>query len=265
MVDSIGSNGSALRSAQQASLTATTSSPGGASVTAAQLARAPKTGDSAANVSVSNNRADAGNARGQRALSFGSSLVQSASDGLADIGSVLSQIGDLLDEGGNGAGASDEERQTLNDQLAEIDRVAGDTRFDGTSLLAGTAPKTFTVANDATPPSTPSAITLHPASSKALGLEEIDLTTAAGRASARQTLNGAQQQVSDQLGQLNATSAALEQSSAEAQSVSENRYAASASFDAPPAVPQEALLASPGAALAAQAQNLPPALLSLIG
>ncbi|WP_445681161.1 flagellin N-terminal helical domain-containing protein [Radicibacter daui] len=265
MVDSIGSNGSALRSAQQASLTATTSTPGSATLTAAQIARAPRAGDSASNVSVSNNRGDSGAARGQRALSFGSSLVQSASDGLADIGSVLSQIGDLLDEGGNGSAPSDEERETLNARLDEIDRIAGDTRFEGAPLLAGKGPQTFALANDATPASTPSAITLSPASTQALGLGSLDLTTGAGRTAAREAVGAAQQFVTGQLSQLNATSAALEQSSAEVASINENQYAAGASFDTPPASAQASLLADPAGAYAAQTQNLPPALLSLIG
>ena len=89
--------------------------------------------------------------QGIRNLSDATSVLQVAEGGMASIETHLQRIRELAVQAANGS-YSDEDRSSLNNEatqlLAEIDRVATSTSFNGQSLLGGTfTNKNFSLGN----------------------------------------------------------------------------------------------------------------------
>ena len=89
--------------------------------------------------------------QGMRNLSDATSVLQVAEGGMASIETNLQRIRELAVQAANGS-YSDADRSSLNNEatqlLAEIDRVASTTSFDGQSLLDGTfTNKSFNLGN----------------------------------------------------------------------------------------------------------------------
>ncbi len=130
----------------------------------------------------------------QRNALDGISLLQVAEGALNEVSGILVRLRELAIQSANGTlGAG--ERATINqeatDLVAEIDRVAAVTSFNGTLLLDGTAPTvdfqvgTGSTANDVI------SVTGVDATSTGLAITGLDLTTAAGSLTANTAIEAA--------------------------------------------------------------------------
>jgi len=123
----------------------------------------------------------------------GISLAQTAEGALGSIGDNLQRIRELAVQSRN-ATNSDTDRTALNAEstqlLAEIQRVATSTNFNGVALLDGTfANQTFQVGANAT--DTIAVTAIANAQTASLGVDGVDLTTADGAAAALASLDTA--------------------------------------------------------------------------
>jgi flagellin len=130
----------------------------------------------------------------QRNALDGISLLQVAEGALGEVSGILTRLRELSIQSANGTlGAG--ERATINqeatDLVAEIDRVAAVTEFNGTLLLDGTAPTvdfqvgTGSTANDVI------SVTGVDATSTGLAITGLDLTTVAGSQAANTAVQAA--------------------------------------------------------------------------
>jgi flagellin len=124
----------------------------------------------------------------------GISLLQVAEGSLNEVSGILVRLRELAIQSANGTlGAG--ERATIDqeatDLVAEIDRVAAITEFNGTLLLDGSAPTvdfqvgTGSTANDVI------SVTGVDATSAGLGVDALDLTTVAGAQTANTAIDAA--------------------------------------------------------------------------
>lgn len=149
----------------------------------------------------------AGLAQSAANVGNGISLADTAAGAVGQIGDTLQQMRTLAVQAGDGAlNASD--RQAIQDQIGQLgqqlDQVAGQAQFNGQNLLDGTFNSQIQAGAGAgqTIP-----ISIGNMSGSALGVASLDVTTAAGAASALNTIDNALGAVSAQQGQLGAAAA----------------------------------------------------------
>lgn len=169
-----------------------------------------------------------GTAQAMNNTQNGISMLDTAGGALDQINQGLQDIRTLTVQAGNGV-LSASDRQIIQSQIGQltqgIDQIAGNTQFNGQNLLDGSA--SFTLQTGANAGQTQN-IQLGNLSSSALGISGLDVTTAAGQATALSSLDNAIQQVSSQSANIGAAQASLNSTLA-SQSTSYNNLAAAKS------------------------------------
>jgi flagellin len=132
------------------------------------------------------------------------SLLDTAGGGLSQVTQNLQDMRTLAVQAGDPAlGASD--LQAIQNQISQIgqgiDQVAGSTQFNGQNLLDGSFSQTL--QSGAQP------LSLGNASSGALGVSGLDVTTPAGQTNALAAIDSALQQTNGQQGNIGAAQAGL--------------------------------------------------------
>lgn len=140
-----------------------------------------------------------GDAQAINNLQYGVSLLDTAGGGSDQIAQGLQDIRTLAVQAGDAA-LSPSDLQAIQGQVGQIveniDQIAGNTQFNGLNLLDGTQ-SSLSLQTGANAGETRN-LSLANLSSASLGISGIDVTTAAGQASALATLDTAIQQVNDQ-------------------------------------------------------------------
>lgn len=202
----------------------------------------------------------------------GVSLAQTAEGALGSVTENLQRIRELAVQSAN-ATNSDSDRAAIQaevDQLVEeIGRVAEQTKFNGVALLDGTfANQTFQVGANSGDTITLAGITN--ASASALGVDAVDVTTAAGAGTAIGLVDTALDTVNSARATLGAVQNRFESTIANLQTAAENMSAArsriqDADFAAETAaLTRSQILQQAGMAMVAQANAMPQNVLSLL-
>ena len=109
------------------------------------------------------------------------SMVQTAESSMADIGNILGRLRELAVQSSSD-GVTDTQRDYIDTEktelLAEVDRIAGESEYNGTALLDGSLSATFQVGLDAGDTITVDQGTALDASG--LGIDGLDFTSRAG-------------------------------------------------------------------------------------
>ena len=206
----------------------------------------------------------------------GISVVQTAEGALTEVHAMLQRIRDLAvqasNEGANGGfgGASVAAAQAEVTQLVDaVDQIAQSTKFNGTSLLSGSATLTFQVG--ANSGETIDVATADMTITTGLGINGIDFTSATGAAAAAiSTIDAAIGTVSTYRGTLGATQNRLEhqinnlQVAAENLSASESRIRDADMAAEMSTFTRNQILSQAGTAMLAQANQVPQGVLSLL-
>ena len=156
----------------------------------------------------------------------GVSLTDTAAGAVGQTGDTLQQMRELTVQAGNGAlNASD--RQAIRSQISQLgqqlDQVAGQTQFNGQNLLDGTFSTQIQTGANA---GQISSITIGNMSSSTLGVAGLDVTTAAGSASALNAIDNALGSVTKQQSELGAASSRLSTAQSSATAAADNVVAA---------------------------------------
>lgn len=137
------------------------------------------------------------------------SMIRTADGALSGVSDMTSRMSELASRASSGT-LNDEQRGALQeeyDQLAqEIDRVGQSTNFNGNKLFDGS---TYTMQVGAESGDRMD-ITMDEMSTAALGLGNVDLTTAGGAANAMGAIKNASEQLSSQRGTLAAAESGLQ-------------------------------------------------------
>jgi flagellin len=149
-------------------------------------------------------------AQAANGIQNGISLLETAGGAIGSVSDGLQQLSELAVQAGNGAlNAGD--KQALQDQANQIlqglDQVAGSTQFNGNALLNGSFNQALQAGAN---PGETLPVSLGNLSSSGLGLQGLDLTTAAGQASAINAIGNALQTVSQQQSTVGAAQAGLQ-------------------------------------------------------
>jgi flagellin len=152
----------------------------------------------------------------------GVSLVQTAEGALAEVSGNLTRMRELAVEAANGT-LNTADRTSLDAEFGElideIDRVAGDTKFNGISLLDAASTVSIQVGVDS---GQTIDITTADMQSTALGLNASDITTAANASTALGTIDTAIDSVTTQRGTFGATQNRLQSAIRSIATTSEN-------------------------------------------
>lgn len=153
-------------------------------------------------------------------------LTDTAASAVGQVGDTLQQMRELAVQAGNGAlNASD--RKTIQNQIVQLgqqlDQVAGQAQFNGQKLLDGGFSGQVQTGADAGQTTT---VAIGNLSGNALGVAGLDVTTAAGAASALNAIDQALGTVAQQQSQLGATSSGLASARNSAAAAAENVIAA---------------------------------------
>ncbi len=143
------------------------------------------------------------------ALQSGVNIAQTAEGALESQGAVVSRLQELATQAANGT-LTDEQRGAINaeaqDLLGEIDAIAQDTEFNGTSPLDGSQTEVVLDVDGA------EVITFNESTLDSLGLTDLDLSTAAGAQSALGALESAAAEINTNRASLGAEQNGLERS-----------------------------------------------------
>ena len=133
-----------------------------------------------------------GAAVSQRNAQDGISLVQTAEGALSETINILQRIRELAVQSANGTN-SDNNRADLQLEVAQLllqmDDIANNTEFNGLTLLDGTLP-TITLQVGARATTTLDIVFTSAATSAALGVSGVDISTQAGATLALGTISG---------------------------------------------------------------------------
>ncbi|MBI3524545.1 MAG: flagellin FliC [Betaproteobacteria bacterium] len=156
----------------------------------------------------------------------GISLTDTAAGAVGQIGDTLQQMRELAVQAGNGA-LNGSDRQAIQSQInqlgQQLDQVAGQAQFNGQNLLDGSFSSQVNTG-PGTGQTTP--ISIANLSGNALGIAGLDVTTAAGSASALSAIDTALGSVNAQQSQLGAISSGLSSARTSASAAAENAVAA---------------------------------------
>jgi flagellin len=157
----------------------------------------------------------------------GISLSQTAEGALNEVGNMLSRMRELATQSANGTlGAT--ERTTLDNEfqelVAEIDRVATSTEFNGIQLLDGTnTTADFQVGIDA---GDTISVNMQDTQAATLGIDTLDVTSAANASAAITDIETAINTVNSSRGELGASQNRLQSAFVNTQTQRENLSAA---------------------------------------
>jgi len=139
------------------------------------------------------------------------SLVQTADGALGETHSILQRMRELAVQSSNGI-YTDSDRASLNGEMkqlqSELNRIGNTTEFNTQKLLDGSA-NDFTSQIGANSGQT-ATMSISDMRARAIGVEDLDISTAGGAASALDALDFAIQSVSHQRSNLGATQNRLE-------------------------------------------------------
>lgn len=196
--------------------------------------RINRAGDDAAGLAIANSmRADVkGLQQSQRNTTQAISMLQTMDGGAQTIGTILDRIKELATQA-NSSNAGTDAKANLDAEskalVSEIDRIVGSTKYQGTNLLDGTGSFSFQVsaANaGATNDLISVATTNIKFGSTDLGVGTLDLTTAAGAASAISAVDGAIKKVGKALGDIGAAESRMDFAATNVATTLENTQAA---------------------------------------
>ena len=137
----------------------------------------------------------------------GQALLRTAEGGLSQVQSLLERANELAVQAGNGT-LSDTDRGFLNNEfqqvLSEINRISGDTRFNGQNLIGGPADEAVTLKVGSGSDAATDDLTVQVDSSTAdaLGISGFDISTAGGAGAAIDGIRGAIDTLSANLAQV---------------------------------------------------------------
>ncbi|MEM7515967.1 MAG: flagellin [Planctomycetota bacterium] len=157
----------------------------------------------------------------------GISLVQTAEGSLQEVSNLLSRMRELAIQAANGTN-SDSDRTTIDNEfqllIAEVDRVASQTEFNGVPLLDGTVtglPIQVGIEDSQTIDVVPVDTT-----SISLGIDSASVTTIANASAALALLDTAVNEVNDARGELGASQNRIQRAYESIQNIRENLSAA---------------------------------------
>ncbi len=199
-------------------------------------------------------------------------LLQVAEGGTEQIHAMLTRLKELATEAADSTISSSQRVLIDNEKtelLGEIDKIANSTKFNGTALLDGTFSGTFQVGaynstNDQI------GVTINGATQSDLGVDSLDLTTAANARSALTTIDTAIQSLSSIRGDIGAYQNKLEYAESNLAIAIENTQAAESvirdvdvAYETA-ALTRNQLLVQSGTAMLAQANMVPQSALTLL-
>jgi flagellin len=202
----------------------------------------------------------------------GISLVQTAEGALQEVTNNMQRIRELAVQSANGSNSATDRaalQTEVTELLAEIDRVAVDTEFNGTKLLNGS----FTAVNFQVGANSGQVITIAALSDTqtgTLGIDVVDISTAAGADTALGLLDTALQTINDDRASMGAIQNRFGSVVASLQTSSENLSAARSRIQDTDFAAETAkltrgqILQQAGTAILAQANSLPNGVLALL-
>ncbi|MFU1796324.1 flagellin [Paenibacillus azoreducens] len=207
----------------------------------------------------------------QRNAQDGISLLQTAEGDLTEVHSMLQRMNTLANQAANGT-YQQEDRQNLQKEVSqlvkEIDRITGNSNFNGVSLLKSSATVNFQIGVTSGESLT---VSLSSNKASALGISNLSISTEAGAKSALSIIKSAISKVSTNRANLGAYQNRLEHTINSLGVTSENLSAANSRIkDADMATEMTAftknqILVQAGTAMLAQANSAPQAVLKLLG
>ncbi|HBU48392.1 MAG TPA: flagellin FliC [Myxococcales bacterium] len=236
--------------------------------------RITKAADDAASLAISTSlehalaAMDAARTNANEATSF----TQVADSGIGQIQDGLGRLRELAVGAANGT-LSDAQRQAFQSEaegiVADVDRITQSTEFNGTRVLEADQEFQFQVGTSED--ETIRMETGDGTSSEALGLEDIDLSTASGAQAALTAIDEATEQTNAQRSAIGAVQNRLERASVNLSSSIENTVAANSQIrdlDVAAASAEKVrteILQQSNVALLVQASQFPQAALNLLG
>ena len=199
-------------------------------------------------------------------------MTQVADSGIGQIQDGLGRLRELAVRASNGT-MNDSQRQSFQAEaegiVADVDRLTESTEFNGTKVLEANQEFEFQVGTSAE--ETIALETGDGTSAAALGLEDIDLSTAEGAQAALTAIDEATEKTNEQRSSIGAVQNRLERASAKLSSGIENTVAANSrirDLDIAAASAEKArtdILQQSNVALLVQATQFPQAALNLLG
>ena len=177
--------------------------------------RINRAGDDAAGLAISEKMRSqiSGLGMAEKNAQDGISLIQTAEGGLQETHSILQRMRELAVQSANGVYDSSVDRAAISDEvqalLSEIDNISTSTKFNGTTLLNGTATVTFQIGANG---NETVSISISGMGSVSLGVSTIHtaVTTQTGANAALATIDTAVNNVSTQRSKLGALQNRLE-------------------------------------------------------
>ncbi len=148
-----------------------------------------------------------GMAQAQRNANDGVSLVQTMEGGLSRINDNLQRIRELAVQAANDTNTADDRTSIateISERVDEIDRIAGSTTFNGTSLLNAAATLSIQVGGNTTANDTIDVDTVD-VTSATLAVNALDVTTNANAQTAIDSVDAALKTIDDSRSVLGAT------------------------------------------------------------
>ncbi|ANS76092.1 flagellin [Paenibacillus yonginensis] len=208
----------------------------------------------------------------QRNAQDGISLLQTAEGDLTEVHSMLQRMNTLANQAANGTYQSEDRanlQKEVNQLVSEIDRITGNSNFNGVKLLDGSQTNvSFQIGVTSTESLT---VTLASNKASALGISGLSISTATAAAAALATIKSAISKVSTNRANLGAYQNRLEHTINSLGVTSENLSAANSRIkDADMATEmtsftKQQILVQAGTAMLAQANSAPQAVLKLLG
>ncbi|MDI5987289.1 flagellin [Halomonas sp. M4R5S39] len=215
-----------------------------------------------------------GMSQAQRNANDGISLTQTMEGGLNQISDNLQRIRELAVQAANDTNSAEDRASIqleIDERVAEIDRVAGATTFNGTDLLNGVATLNIQVGANTTGGVDDISVATVDAQAAALGVDALDVTSFASAQAAIDSVDTALQDIDDNRATLGATlnrfDSVIENLSTNITNLTEAR---SRIEDADYAVEvsnmtRANILQQAGTSMLAQANQTPQSVLSLLG
>ncbi|AIQ14809.1 flagellin N-terminal helical domain-containing protein [Paenibacillus durus] len=207
----------------------------------------------------------------QRNAQDGISLLQTAEGDLTEVHSMLQRMNTLANQAANGT-YQDEDRANLQKEVSqlvqEIDRITGNSNFNGVSLLKSASTVNFQIGVTSGESLT---VSLSSNKASALGISGLSISTASKAGSALAVIKSAISTVSTNRANLGAYQNRLEHTINSLGVTSENLSASNSRIkDADMATEMTAftknqILVQAGTAMLAQANSAPQAVLKLLG
>ncbi len=163
--------------------------------------RINRAGDDAAGLAISEKmRAQiTGLEQAQKNAEDGVSLVQTAEGALTEVHSMLNRMVALATQSANGT-YSEANRKEMQKEVkalnAEIDRIGATSNFNGTKLFDGTTTSVVLHVGESSANTNQISVTLQTMNSTGIGVNAVDISTAAGAKTAIDTVNTAIDKIS---------------------------------------------------------------------